>query len=59
MLMCGQPPFDGVDDDAVIEQVEKGVVMFPPEHWAKKSKDVQDLIKKLLEKDPTKRLTAQ
>ena len=58
MMISGRPPFDGVGEDAVIEQVEKGVVSFSSEHWSKKSKDVKDLIRKLLEKDPTKRFTA-
>ena len=39
-------------------QLKKGNYSFDPEYWSDKSDEVKDLITKLLEKDPKKRISA-
>ena len=56
--MCGRPPFGGSNDDQIIAKVRRGVFEFKPEYWSDKSEDVQDLIRRLMEKDPSKRISA-
>ena len=59
ILLTGRPPFDGNDDDEIIENVKKGVY----DKWAYPfpllSEQAKDLINKLLQYDPKKRLSAE
>ena len=52
IMMCGRPPFGGSNDDQIIAKVRRGVFEFKPEYWEGKSEEVQDLIRRLMEKDP-------
>lgn len=58
ILICGYPPFGGDDDAEILVNVRKGVFDFDEEEWDDISKEVKDLIKKLICK-PEKRLSAQ
>ena len=58
-MLCGLAPFEGANNDEIVAKVQKGVYEFPPACWADKSKDAIDLITKLLEKDPKKRISAK
>ena len=59
ILLTGRPPFDGNDDDEILENVKKGVY----DKWAYPfpvlSSHSKDLIFKLLQYDPKKRLSAE
>ena len=59
ILLTGRPPFDGNDDDEILENVKKGVY----DKWAYPfpllSAHAKDLIFKLLQYDPKKRLSAE
>ena len=59
ILLTGRPPFDGNDDDEILENVKKGVY----DKWAYPfpllSSHAKDLIFKLLQYDPKKRLSAE
>ena len=59
ILLCGKPPFGGSTDDAILEKVKRGNYVFQTEHWHERSEEVKDLITKLLEKDPLKRINAK
>ena len=59
VMLAGRPPFGGDRDNKIMATITKGVFEFEPEHWGGKSDEVQDLISKLLEKDPAKRLSAK
>lgn len=58
ILLCGYPPFGGSSDQEILKRVEKGKFTFDPQDWANISSEVKDLIKAMLEYDPTKRISA-
>ena len=58
ILLCGYPPFNGETDDEIYEAVLSGKFQFPEEDWGQVSQDAKDLIKKMLTKDPKKRISA-
>lgn len=57
-MLSGTLPFDDENDnEEVIAKMTVFIeVQFPPQIWSKKSKDVIDLIKRCLEKNPEKRI---
>ena len=58
ILLCGYPPFNGETDDEIYEAVLSGKFQFPEEDWGQVSQEAKDLIKKMLTKDPKKRISA-
>jgi len=58
MLIVGRAPFDGVDDDEIISNIKKGKYNSNHKKLIESSKEVQDLVKKLLLVDSKKRLSA-
>lgn len=55
LLVHGYPPFNGQEQDAIFRRIVRGKYRFSKE--VQLSSEVKDLIKKLLVKDPFKRLT--
>ena len=58
ILLCGYPPFNGDDDDEILEAVLKGQFEFPKDEWESVSDKAKNLIKKMLTVDPKKRISA-
>ena len=58
IMLCGDPPFDGDDDDQIYKSIIKGKVEFNQNIWSEVSNEAKDLIKKLLTKDPKSRYSA-
>ena len=58
ILLCGYPPFNGDSDEEIYEAVLKGDFEFPEEEWDSVSENAKLLIKKMLTKNPKKRLSA-
>ena len=58
MLIVGRAPFDGKDDDEIIENISKGEFNSKHRKLVSASNEVQDLVQKLLEVDPVRRLSA-
>ena len=58
MFIVGHAPFDGTDDEEITGNIQKGVYRKDDRRWKKASKEVKDLIQKLLIYSPKKRLTA-
>ncbi|GLE05063.1 hypothetical protein PINS_up014047 [Pythium insidiosum] len=59
--LCGSHPFDldgTASDEEVEDRVKRSPVTFDFPAWKNISSDAKDLITKLLEKDPSRRLTA-
>jgi calcium-dependent protein kinase len=59
VLHCGYPPFFGESDAEVLKKVKAGKFEFNKADWKKVSDASKNLIKNLLEKDYTKRITAK
>ena len=58
ILLCGYAPFYGEKDEDIYQQVLKGEYDFPKEEWDHVSKEAKNLVQKMIEKDPTKRISA-
>jgi calcium-dependent protein kinase len=58
-LLCGHPPFMGNCEKKILEKVVRGLYEFKDEEWRSASPESMDLIRKLLEFSPEKRLTAE
>jgi|LakMenE18May11ns_1017448.scaffolds.fasta_scaffold9812683_2 serine/threonine protein kinase len=59
ILLSGKPPFGGNNDDAIIEKVKIGKYTMSGTVWDQRSSEVKDFIRKLMEVDPEKRLSAK
>ena len=58
MLIVGRAPFDGQNDEEIIENIEKGEFNSKHKKLLNSSAEVQDLVKKLLEVNVKKRLSS-
>ena len=58
MLIVGKAPFDGQNDEEIIENIEKGEYNSKHKKLLNSSFEVQDLLKKLLEINVNKRLSS-
>ncbi|XP_074307856.1 calcium-dependent protein kinase SK5-like [Silene latifolia] len=58
ILLCGVPPFWAETDAGIFKQVLKGKLDFETQPWPNISDGAKDLIRKMLERNPKKRLTA-
>ena len=59
ILLTGRPPFDGNDDDEILENVKKGVFDRSSYPYPLLSSNAKDLIDKLLQYEPKKRIGAE
>jgi len=57
ILLCGYPPFNGGDNCEVYDAVRRGRYQFPSADWLGTSRESRDFIRRLLQKDPQKRMT--
>ena len=58
MILVGRAPFDGEDDEEIIEKIKKGEFNRNHRKLLSASPEIQDLVNKLLEIDPSVRLSA-
>ncbi|KAL9233403.1 hypothetical protein vseg_008412 [Gypsophila vaccaria] len=58
ILLSGVPPFWAETDAGIFKQVLKGKIDFDSQPWPSISNGAKDLITKMLERNPKKRLTA-
>ena len=59
LMLIGSPPFDGNDDESIFKSIKKGIYSTSSYNYKNLSNDAKDLISKLLEYDPNKRITAK
>ncbi|KAM1221197.1 hypothetical protein ACFX13_009098 [Malus domestica] len=59
ILLCGVPPFWAETEQGVAEAIIRSVVNFKKDPWPLVSDNAKDLVKKMLNPDPKRRLTAQ
>ncbi|KAL6973326.1 Calcium-dependent protein kinase 10 [Sarracenia purpurea var. burkii] len=59
ILLCGVPPFWAENEQGVALAILRGVMDFDREPWPQISDSAKTLVRKMLDPDPRKRLTAQ
>lgn len=59
MLLSGRPPFSGKTDIEISMKINRGIVSFDRPEWETISDSAKSLIKKMLTKDPSFRISAQ
>ncbi|NP_001266123.3 calcium-dependent protein kinase 32-like [Cicer arietinum] len=59
ILLCGVPPFWAETEQGVAQAIIRSVVDFKRDPWPKVSDNAKDLVKRMLNPDPKRRLTAQ
>ena len=59
MMLSGEPPFKGNNDEEIYQSVKEGKYNFDNEKWDEISNDAKDLIKNLLIIDINKRFSAK
>ncbi|KAH7838441.1 hypothetical protein Vadar_026384 [Vaccinium darrowii] len=59
ILLCGVPPFWAETEQGVAQAIIRSVIDFKRDPWPKVSDNAKDLVKRMLDPDPNKRLTAQ
>jgi calcium-dependent protein kinase len=57
-LLSGRPPFEGSSDVQILESIKKSSANLSGGVWDQISKEAKDLVQKMLNKDPKKRLSA-
>lgn len=58
-LLCGFPPFFSEDDDVLLELIAAGEYSFPSPWWDNISQGAQEVVRGLLQKDPSQRFSAE
>jgi serine/threonine protein kinase len=58
ILLSGVPPFWDESEQGIFEKVLKGDLDFSSDPWPAISDSAKDLVRKMLNRDPRKRLTA-
>ena len=58
ILLTGRPPFPGKSDEEILSKVKQGVYETKASYFTNLSNEAKDLIQKLLQFDPKKRLSA-
>ncbi|KAK2641151.1 hypothetical protein Ddye_022914 [Dipteronia dyeriana] len=59
ILLCGVPPFWAETEQGVAQAIIRSIIDFKRDPWPKVSDNAKDLVKKMLNPDPQKRLTAE
>ncbi|PWA98446.1 EF-hand domain pair [Artemisia annua] len=59
ILLCGVPPFWAETEQEVAQAILHSRIDFKRDPWSKVSENAKDLVKKMLDRDPKRRLTAQ
>ncbi|KAI4346390.1 hypothetical protein L6164_007288 [Bauhinia variegata] len=58
ILLCGVPPFWAETETGIFKQILHGKLDFESEPWPSISESAKNLITRMLERDPTKRISA-
>ncbi|MQL79089.1 hypothetical protein Taro_011542 [Colocasia esculenta] len=59
ILLCGVPPFWAESEQGIAQAIIRCALDFKRDPWPKVSDNAKDLVQRMLNPDPTKRLTAQ
>ncbi|KAL0308235.1 UNVERIFIED_CONTAM: Calcium-dependent protein kinase [Sesamum radiatum] len=58
ILLCGVPPFWGESEQELFEEIMCGEIDFRSDPWPNISESAKDVVKKMLVRDPKRRITA-
>jgi calcium-dependent protein kinase len=58
ILLCGYPPFNGDNDNEILNKIKLGKFVFPAEEWAGVAEQAKDMINCMLRFNPAERLSA-
>ncbi|KAL0374748.1 UNVERIFIED_CONTAM: Calcium-dependent protein kinase [Sesamum radiatum] len=58
ILLCGVPPFWGESEQELFEEIMCGEIDFRSDPWPNISENAKDIVKKMLVRDPKRRITA-
>ncbi|KAJ3042505.1 Checkpoint kinase 2, partial [Rhizophlyctis rosea] len=58
-MVSGRPPFDDTEQQLVYEKIRRGDVLWDEDVWRGKSAEVIDLIRRLMERDPVRRIEVE
>ncbi|CAH2078317.1 unnamed protein product [Thlaspi arvense] len=58
ILLCGVPPFWAETEKGIFDEIIKGEIDFESQPWPSISESAKDLVRKMLTKDPKKRISA-
>ncbi|WOL03661.1 calcium-dependent protein kinase 21-like [Canna indica] len=59
ILLCGVPPFWAENDEGIIQAILKSSIDFEREPWPQISLNAKDLVQRMLDRNPSTRLTAK
>ncbi|KAJ6811744.1 calcium-dependent protein kinase 20-like isoform X1 [Iris pallida] len=59
ILLCGVPPFWAETEQGVAQAIIRSVIDFKRDPWPRVSDNAKDLVRRMLDPDPKRRLTAQ
>lgn len=59
ILLCGFAPFDGKNDQQIYDKISKGEFSFKSAEWVSVSSEAKEMIRRMLESDPKKRISAE
>ena len=59
VLLTGRPGFRGYNVNEILVKNKNADIEYPAKYWNKISDKAKDLVSKMLEKDPSKRITAE
>jgi len=59
ILLCGYPPFNGDDDNEIMNSVRSGEFEFPDEDWDNVTKEAKEIIRRMLTYNPQQRPSAE
>ena len=59
ILLCGYPPFNGQSNVDIFQHIKHSEPVFEGEEWADITREAIDLIKSMLNKNPSERITAE
>ena len=59
ILLCGWPPFNGVNEQEIFKNIAIGTPDFSYDPWPKVSDPAKEILHRMLERDASKRATAE
>lgn len=59
IMICGRPPFDGRNENEILQNVKGGSYDLSSKDWMATSPEVRDFVSKLMEYDYNKRMSAK